>query len=66
MNWFTWYLFEDEVNGYLWRIGIFLLIMYMFSGIPPMGTLFYWVVMMDVLYWFCHKKPKLKRMNDDN
>ncbi len=66
MNYFNWYLAEDEVNSYLWRAGIFLLAMFLFSGVPTIGTLFYWVVMIDGMYWFFHKKPRLKSMNDDN
>ncbi len=62
MNMFNWYLFEDETSGYLWRAGTFLLIMFIVSGVPTMGTLLYWVVMIDVLYWFFHKKPRLREM----
>ncbi len=65
MNWFTWYLFEDEVNSYFWRMGAFLLVMFIISGVPPMGTLLWWVVWIDIIYWFFQKKPRLRAMNDD-
>lgn len=62
MNWFTWYLFEDEVNGYFWRIGFLLIFMFLIVGMPSMGKLLYWILIFDVMHWFFHKKPRLKEM----
>lgn len=61
MNWFTWHLFEDEVNSYFWRMGLILLMMFIISGTPSMGILLYWVLMIDIMFWFFQKKPRLRK-----
>ncbi len=66
MTWFNWYLFQDEVNDYFFRFALVLVLVSIFDAIPGPGQILYLLILMDVIYWFVHKKRKLKEMEDDN
>ena len=66
MTWFNWYLFQDEVNDYFFRFALVLVLVSIFDAIPGPGQILYLLILMDVIYWFVHKKRKLKQMEDDN
>ncbi len=59
MNWFTWHLFEDETNGYFWRIFFVCLFTYIFNG-PTLGLMLLNIVLFDYVYWTFQAKPKRK------
>ncbi len=57
MNWFNWFLNEDEVNGYFWRIFFVCLITYILNG-PVMGLMLLNIVIFDYFFWTFHMKLK--------
>ena len=65
MNWFNWFLFQNEVNDYFFRFALVLILVSIFDAIPGPGQILYLLILMDIIYWFVHKKPKIKAMMED-
>ena len=67
MNWFNWELLQSEVNDYFFRFALVLILVSIFDAIPGPFQILYLLIVMDIVYWFVHKKPKIKALeNDDN
>lgn len=65
MNWMNWYLNQDDMNNYFFRFAFILIMVMLFDRVPGPGNILFLLILFDVIFWFAHKKPKLKKMEDD-